>query len=76
MTDHVYKTIQITGTSKKGVEEAIRGAIAKAATSVHNLRWFKATEVRGDISGADVHHWQVSIEVEERGLPASRRLIL
>ena len=63
MTDHVYKSIQITGTSKKGVEEAIRGAIAKAAKSVHNLRWFKVSEVRGDISGADVQYWQVSIEV-------------
>jgi len=63
MTDHVYKTIQITGTSKKGIEEAIRGAIAKAAKSVHNLRWFKVTEVRGDISAAEVQHWQVSIEV-------------
>jgi len=63
MTDHVYKTIQITGTSKKGVEEAIRGAIAKAAKSVHNLRWFKVTEVRGDISAAEVQYWQVSIEV-------------
>lgn len=63
MTDHVYKTIQITGTSKKGVEQAIEGAIAKAAKSVHNLRWFKVTEVRGDISKAKVQYWQVSIEV-------------
>ena len=63
MTDHVYKTIQITGTSKKGVEQAIQGAIAKAAKSVHNLRWFKVTDVRGDISGTKVKYWQVSIEV-------------
>ena len=63
MTDHVYKTIQITGSSKKGVEEAIRAAIAKASKSVHNLRWFKVTEIRGDVSGADVQYWQVSIDV-------------
>jgi hypothetical protein len=63
MTDHVYKTIHITGTSKQGVEEAIKGAVAKAASSVHNLRWFKVTEVRGEISGAAVEYWQVSIEV-------------
>ena len=63
MTDHVYKTIQITGSSKKGVEDAIRGAIAKASKSVHNLRWFKVTEIRGDVSGADVQYWQVSIDV-------------
>ncbi|HXA36602.1 MAG TPA: dodecin [Steroidobacteraceae bacterium] len=63
MTDHVYKTIQITGSSKKGVEEAIRAAIAKASKSVHNLRWFKVTEIRGDVSGPDVQYWQVSIDV-------------
>ena len=63
MTDHVYKTIQITGTSTQGVEEAIRSAIAKAANSVHNLRWFRVTDVRGDISGSQVQHWQVSIDV-------------
>jgi flavin-binding protein dodecin len=63
MNDHVYKTIHITGSSKQGVEQAIKGAVAKAATSVHNLRWFKVTEVRGDISGAEVEYWQVSIEV-------------
>ena len=63
MTDHVYKTIQITGTSKQGVEEAIRGAVAKAASTVHNLRWFKVTEVRGEISGAEVEYWQVSLDI-------------
>jgi dodecin len=63
MTDHVYKTIHITGTSKQGVEEAIKGAVAKAASSVHNLRWFKVTDVRGEISGAKVEYWQVSLEV-------------
>ncbi|MDP8983592.1 MAG: dodecin domain-containing protein [Pseudomonadota bacterium] len=63
MNDHVYKTIHVTGSSKQGIEQAIKVAVAKAANSVHNLRWFKATEIRGEISGADVEYWQVSLEI-------------
>jgi flavin-binding protein dodecin len=63
MTDHVYKTIHITGTSKDGIEQAIEGAVAKAAKTVHSLRWFKVKEVRGEVSADKVQYWQVSIEV-------------
>jgi flavin-binding protein dodecin len=63
MTDHVYKTIQITGTSTVSLEDAIRGAIDRTAKSVHNLRWFKVLEVRGDITGAAVKHWQATINI-------------
>lgn len=63
MTGHVYKTIHITGTSEEGVEQAIKGAVTKAASTIHNLRWFKVTDIRGEISGADVEHWQVSLEL-------------
>ena len=63
MSDHVYKTVHITGTSKKSVDDAIRGAIEKAAKTVHNLRWFKVVDIRGEISGATVNYWQVSLEL-------------
>jgi dodecin len=63
MNEHVYKTIQITGTSAKNVDDAVRVAIAKASLSVHNLRWFKVTEIRGHVDGATVAHWQVSLDV-------------
>ena len=46
--NHVYKTIELTGSSPRGVEDAIANAVGKAAKTVHNLRWFQVTETRGD----------------------------
>jgi hypothetical protein len=63
MADHVYKSIEITGTSPKGVEEAVANAVAKASKSLHNLRWFQIIETRGEIEGAKVAHWQVTLKV-------------
>jgi dodecin len=63
MSDHVYKTIEITGSSPKGVEEAIRNAVAKAGKSLHNLRWFQVIDTRGEIEGTAVAHWQVTMKV-------------
>ena len=63
MSDHVYKTIEITGSSPNGVEEAIRNAVAKASQSLHNLRWFQVIETRGEIEGSKVAHWQVTMKV-------------
>jgi len=63
MTDHVYKTIEITGTSSKGVDDAIRVAIEKASQSVRNLRWFTVTEMRGNIEGGKVERWQVTMDI-------------
>jgi flavin-binding protein dodecin len=63
MANHVYKTIEITGSSPDGPEAAIRNAIAKAASSLHNLRWFQVIETRGEVDGAKVAHWQVTMKV-------------
>jgi dodecin len=63
MSDHVYKTIEITGTSRASAEEAIRTAIQKASATVKNLRWFRVTETRGNIEGGIIDHWQVTIQV-------------
>jgi flavin-binding protein dodecin len=63
MNEHVYKTIEITGSSRKGSEDAIRVAIEKAAQSVHNLRWFKVIETRGNIDNGKIEYWQVSLDV-------------
>jgi len=63
MADHVYKSIEITGSSATSVEDAINGAIARAAKTLHNLRWFQVSEVRGSIDGARVAHWQVTMKV-------------
>ncbi len=63
MSNHVYKTVVITGTSKTGVEDAVTNAIAKAAESVRNLRWFEITETRGHIEGQKIAYWQVTMNV-------------
>jgi dodecin len=63
MSDHVYKTIELTGSSTVGVDDAVRRAIERASKSMHNLRWFEITQVRGHIDGGAVAHWQVTIKV-------------
>ena len=63
MADHVYKSIEITGSSSSTVEDAINGAIAKASKTLHNLRWFQVNEVRGAIENNKVAHWQVTMKV-------------
>lgn len=63
MSDHVYKILEITGTSTKGADDAIRNAISRASKTVHSLRWFEVIEVRGGIDGAAVNSWQVTIKV-------------
>jgi len=63
MTDHIYKTIELTGSSTSSIEEAVDKAIAKVSKTIHNLRWFKVDEIRGTIEGNAVFHWQISMKV-------------
>jgi flavin-binding protein dodecin len=63
MNDHTYKIIELTGTSTKSIEEAVNNALKRASETLHGLRWFEMKEVRGDIDGAAVKHWQVTIKV-------------
>jgi flavin-binding protein dodecin len=80
MTDHVYKLLELTGSSPSSIEDAIRNAIARAAKTIRNMHWFEVTETRGHIVGAKVAHWQVTLKVgftledvaEDEGPPARR----
>jgi dodecin len=63
MTDHVYKTIELTGSSPKGIQEAITTAVSRASKTLHNLRWFEVNQVRGEITADKVAHWQVTLKV-------------
>ncbi|MFG0332869.1 MAG: dodecin [Maioricimonas sp. JB049] len=63
MADHVYKKIEITGTSTESSDQAIRNAIAKVSETVREIRWFEVVELRGDINGTDVAHWQVTVRI-------------
>jgi dodecin len=63
MPDHVYKTIELVGSSSTSVEDAIRNAVAKASQTLRNLRWFQVMETRGHIEGGAVAHWQVTLKI-------------
>ena len=63
MSDHVYKTIELTGSSTSGIEDAVGTAIAKAHESVRNMQWFEVIETRGHIRDGRVAHWQVTVKV-------------
>lgn len=63
MNDHVYKTLEITGSSETSIEDAVRTAISRAQESVHNLRWFEVENIRGHISDGTVGHWQATIKL-------------
>ena len=63
MSEHVYKSIELTGSSKKGIEEAVHNAIRKASQTVRNLRWFHVTETRGYIEKGKVAYWQVTLKI-------------
>ena len=61
--DHVYKIIQIAGTSTQSIDHAIQRAVEKASKTLHNLRWFEVQEMRGHIDGNKVEHYQVVLKI-------------
>ncbi len=63
MTDHIYKLLELTGSSEISIEDACQRAIAKASESVRNIRWFEVTETRGHVADGKIGHWQVTIKV-------------
>lgn len=63
MTDHIYKKIEVVGTSTNSIDDAIRNAVHKAAETVRHLRWFEVTDLRGDIADGDVSHFQVTVKL-------------
>jgi flavin-binding protein dodecin len=63
MSNHVYKSIEITGSSPEGVNQAIDRAVAKAAETIRGLDWFEVTSVRGQIENGAVAHYQVTLKL-------------
>ncbi|MBN3805086.1 dodecin domain-containing protein [Paraburkholderia sp. Ac-20336] len=63
MSEHVYKKIELTGSSTKSIDDAISTAIAKASKTLRNLHWFEVTETRGQIQDGKVAYWQVTLKV-------------
>ncbi len=63
MSDHVYKKIEIVGSSAEGLQPAIENAIAKAGETVRNMRWFDVVETRGQIEDGKIAYWQVTVKI-------------
>lgn len=63
MGDHVYKTVEITGTSTAGITEAIQSAVQKASSTLRNIDWFEVVGVRGHVAEGAVAHFQVTVKI-------------
>ena len=63
MSNHVYKLVELTGSSTTNVEDAIQSAIAKASQTVRHMHWFQVVDTRGTIDNGKVEYWQVTIKV-------------
>ena len=61
--DHVYKTLEITGSSSVGFQEAIDNGLRRAGQTIRDMRWFQITETRGAIEGDRVAQWQVTMKI-------------
>jgi flavin-binding protein dodecin len=63
MSDHVYKKIELVGSSPNSIEEAVVNALARAQKTIRNMRWFEVVETRGQIEEGKINHWQVTVKV-------------
>jgi flavin-binding protein dodecin len=63
MEEHVYKMIDLVGSSETSIEDAIQTAVARASRTMRNLRWFEVAQIRGHIADGKVRHYQVVLKV-------------
>ena len=63
MSDHVYKKIELVGSSPSSIEDAVQNALGRAGKTIRNMRWFEVTETRGHVADGKVEHWQVTVKV-------------
>ena len=63
MEDHIYRVIQIVGSSEKSVDDAIQRALTRASHTLRNLRWFEVVETRGHIDEGKIQHYQVTLKI-------------
>lgn len=63
MSDHVYKSLELTGSSKLSCDDAIKVAIERASKTVRDIRWFHVTDVRGHVDDGKVAYWQVTLKI-------------
>ncbi len=63
MSDHVYKQVELTGSSTTSIEDAIRRAVERASQTIRHMRWLEVLETRGHIEDGKVAHWQVTVKI-------------
>lgn len=63
MSHHVYKLIEVVGSSTISIEDAVQSAIARTSQTIRHLRWFEVTQTRGTIEEGKVAHWQVTLKI-------------
>ena len=63
MSDHVYKKVELTGSSPRSIEDAVSVALGRANKTLHNMRWFEVSDIRGHIENGAIAHWQVTVKV-------------
>jgi dodecin len=63
MSDHIYKIVELVGSSPSSIEDAVQAAISRASSTLDNVRWFEVLETRGHVEGGKVTHYQVTIKV-------------
>lgn len=63
MSEHIYKKLELVGSSKESIDQAVRNAVHKAGESVRNTRWVEVNEIRGHIVDAEIDHWQVGVKI-------------
>jgi flavin-binding protein dodecin len=61
--DHIYKILELVGSSEKSIEDAIQNAITRASKTIREMKWFEVLETRGHIEGGKVAHYQVTLRV-------------
>ncbi|HEX6292240.1 MAG TPA: dodecin [Herpetosiphonaceae bacterium] len=63
MSEHVYKVIELVGSSKTGIEDAVANALSRASATIRNMRWFEVVETRGYIENGGIAYWQVTVKL-------------
>jgi flavin-binding protein dodecin len=63
MSQHVYKMLELTGSSPTSIEDAVQAAIAKAHETVRHIQWFQVVDTRGHVVDGKIGHWQVTVKL-------------
>lgn len=63
MANHIYKKLEIVGSSRNSIDEAIQNAVQRASKTIRNMRWFEVVETRGQIENQQIAHWQVTVKI-------------